>query len=86
MPAFKSSKNTPRVRAFLRAVRARDLRPGFKVKTGTADMNIVGPAWQCPIVAYGPGDSKLDHSPHERIDLAEYRLAIDILADVLTTI
>ena len=31
-------------------------RPRFKLKTDTADMNVVGPAWGCPIVAYGPGD------------------------------
>jgi len=29
------------------------------IKTGTSDMNIVGPIWKCPIVAYGPGDSRL---------------------------
>ncbi len=27
--------------------------PGFKLKTGTADMNLVGPAWNCPVIAYG---------------------------------
>lgn len=84
LPAFKAEKNTPLVRAFLQAMRARGLRPTFKVKTGTADMNLVGPAWRCPIVAYGPGDSSLDHTPHEHLDLAEYQLAIDILADVLS--
>ena len=24
-------------------------------------VGVVGPVWQCPIVAYGPGDSSLDH-------------------------
>ena len=38
-------------------------QPGFVVKTGTSDMNVVAPIWQCPIVAYGPGDSALDHTP-----------------------
>ena len=28
--------------------------PQFTVKLGTSDMTIVGPAWGCPIVAYGP--------------------------------
>jgi LysW-gamma-L-lysine carboxypeptidase len=46
-------------------------------------MNIVGPAWGCPIVAYGPGDSSLDHTPEEQIEIAEYRRAIDVLAQAL---
>ena len=49
-------------------------------------MNVVGPAWHCPIVAYGPGDSSLDHTPNEHLDLAEYRQAIAILTRVLRSI
>jgi [amino group carrier protein]-lysine/ornithine hydrolase len=85
-PPFLAEKNTPLVRAMLRAIRAQGGRPRFKVKTGTADMNIVGPAWGCPIVAYGPGDSSLDHSPDEHIDVNEYLQAIDVLATALQTL
>ena len=46
-------------------------------------MNIVGPHWNCPILAYGPGDSSLDHTPDEHIDLDEYLRAIDVLTAVL---
>lgn len=84
LPAYRGDKNNALVRAFLPAIRGQGGKPRFKVKTGTADMNIVGPAWGCPTVAYGPGDSKLDHTPHERIELAEYLRAIAVLADVLT--
>jgi LysW-gamma-L-lysine carboxypeptidase len=49
-------------------------------------MNIAGPAWRCPIVAYGPGDSSLDHTPNEHLDLAEYERAINVLAQVLKEI
>jgi LysW-gamma-L-lysine carboxypeptidase len=49
-------------------------------------MNIVGPAWRCPIVAYGPGDSSLDHTPEEHIDLAEFRRVVDVLAHTLETL
>ena len=35
-------------------------------------MNVVGPAWGCPIVAYGPGDSRLDHAPNEQVPVREY--------------
>jgi LysW-gamma-L-lysine carboxypeptidase len=46
-------------------------------------MNVVGPAWGCPIAAYGPGDSSLDHTPDEHIDLEEFQLAIDVLVHAL---
>jgi LysW-gamma-L-lysine carboxypeptidase len=81
--AYRAAKNTPLVRAFLRAIRAQDERPAFQVKSGTSDMNVVGPAWQCPILAYGPGDSSLDHTPHEHIDLREYQRAISVLTSVI---
>jgi LysW-gamma-L-lysine carboxypeptidase len=82
-PPFQAEKNTPVVRAMLRAIRAEGGKPRFKLKTGTSDMNIVGPAWGCPIVAYGPGDSSLDHTPQERIEIAEYLRAIDVLERAL---
>ncbi len=84
--AYQSSRTTPLARAFVRAIAAQDGRARFKVKTGTADMNVVGPAWDCSIVAYGPGDSTLDHTPEERLDLAEYRRAIDVLRGVLESL
>lgn len=85
-PPYRAAKNTPLVRAFLAAIRAEGLEPAFKLKSGTSDMNVVGPAWNCPIVAYGPGDSRLDHTPDEHLDLAEYRQAIGILARVLRSV
>ncbi len=80
---YRGEKNSPLVRAFLAAIRAEGGKPGFLVKTGTSDMNIVGPAWNCPILAYGPGDSSLDHTPNEHISIKEYLRAVDVLADVL---
>lgn len=85
-PPFQAEKNTPPVRALLRAIRAEGGRPRFKLKTGTSDMNVVGPAWNCPIVAYGPGDSSLDHTPDEHIDVGEFRRSIDILTRALETL
>lgn len=84
--AYVAEKNTPLVRAFLKGVRAAGGAPGFLLKTGTSDMNVVGPAWGCPILAYGPGDSSLDHSPDEHVVLAEYLRAIDVLETALRTL
>ena len=82
-PPFQTEKNTPLVRALLRAIRAEGGRPRFKRKTGTSDMNVVGPAWRCPIAAYGPGDSRLDHTPAERLSLEEFQRALRVLTRVL---
>jgi len=84
IPAYRGDKNTPLVRAFLAAIRKSGGQPGFTLKTGTSDMNIVGPAWGCPILAYGPGDSDLDHTPDEHIQVSEYLKAIRILSDALS--
>lgn len=81
--AYKSDKNNGLVRAFLKSIRLQNARPRFKTKTGTSDMNSVGPKWQCPIVAYGPGDSALDHTPNEHISISEYLRAIAVLKNVL---
>lgn len=78
-----ADKNSPIVRALLRGIRQMGGRPTFKKKTGTSDMCIVGPAWGCPIVAYGPGDSRLDHTPDEHLSLDEYDRAIQVLATAL---
>ncbi len=84
--AFRAEKNTPLVRAFLTAIRQEGGRVRFVLKTGTSDMNVVGPAWGCPIIAYGPGDSALDHTPDEHISLSEYLQSIEILRCVLHTL
>ncbi len=83
--AFRGDRNNALVRAFLGAVRTVDpaAKPGFLVKSGTSDMNVVGPAWNCPILAYGPGDSSLDHTPHEHVSLDEYWRAVLVLEQAL---
>ncbi|MBN1316941.1 MAG: M20/M25/M40 family metallo-hydrolase, partial [Anaerolineales bacterium] len=82
-PAHCSDKNNPLVKALLPAIRAEGGRPRFVLKTGTSDMNVVGPVWQCPIVAYGPGDSSLDHTPHEHIRIDDYLCGIRVLTRAL---
>ena len=83
IPAYLGGKNTPLVRAFLAAIRAQAGTPGFVLKTGTSDMNILAPTWNCPSLVYGPGDSALDHTPNEHIALSEYSQSVAVLADVL---
>ncbi len=81
--AYEGQRRGPLVSAFVRAMRAEGIEPSFKRKTGTSDMNVVGPVWRCPIVAYGPGDASLDHTPAERISLSEYARGITVLGRAL---
>jgi LysW-gamma-L-lysine carboxypeptidase len=81
--AYRAERDTSLVRAFQGGIRAAGGKPGFVVKTGTADLNIVAPVWGCPALAYGPGDSSLDHTPDEHLSLDEYEKAVRVLTDVL---
>jgi LysW-gamma-L-lysine carboxypeptidase len=81
--AYRGEKNNALVRGMLAAIRAQGERPGFVVKGGTSDMNVVGEVWKCPIIAYGPGDSNLDHTPEERLQLSEYRQAVNTLRHII---
>jgi len=83
IPAYRGEKNTPLVRAFLAGIRADGGQPGFLLKTGTADLNLVAPAWSCPALAYGPGDSALDHTPDEHLSVEEYARSVRILTHAL---
>ncbi len=83
--AWRGDRNNALVRSFLAGLRTVDAseKLGFVLKTGTSDMNVVGPAWQCPIVAYGPGDSALDHTPNEHLPLDEYWKAVNVIEQTL---
>lgn len=47
-------------------------------KTGTGDMNLLGSAMRIPIVTYGPGNSHLDHTPNEFIEIKEYIDSVEV--------
>jgi LysW-gamma-L-lysine carboxypeptidase len=81
--AVRAEKNTPVVRAFLKGIRDAEGTPRFKMKTGTSDMNILAPVWGCPTLAYGPGDSRLDHTPDEFMDLEDFARGVNVLTCAL---
>lgn len=84
--AFRGDKRSPLVAALLAAIRTVGGSPKLKLKTGTSDMNLVGPAWGCPIVAYGPGDSRLDHQPDEHVPLADLEHGVAVLTAAIERI
>ncbi|MBX3368503.1 MAG: [LysW]-lysine hydrolase [Phycisphaeraceae bacterium] len=84
--AHAVDRNDPVVRALSSAIRSLGATPRPKLKTGTADLNVVAPIWNCPIAAYGPGDSSLDHTPIEHLPVAEYLRAIRILTRAIESL
>ncbi|MBS3787264.1 M20/M25/M40 family metallo-hydrolase [Candidatus Bipolaricaulota bacterium] len=83
IPPVRSSKRSRLVSALIGGIREVGGKPSFKLKTGTADMNILAESWEVPIVAYGPGDSSLDHTPDEHLELEELSRAREVLAKAL---
>lgn len=79
----RTERTSPLARAFARAITEAGGRPTFLAKSGTSDMNVLAPAWGCPMVAYGPGDSAYDHTPMERLVLDDHARAIRVLRGVL---
>ena len=83
LSAWKGARTTLLHRAVGRAIRRQGGEVRYLHKTGTADLNIVAPAWNCPALAYGPGDAALDHTPNEYIELDEYLRGVRVLEDTL---
>jgi LysW-gamma-L-lysine carboxypeptidase len=79
----RASRTSVLARRFARAIRRHGATPRYKLKTGTSDLNVLVPAWGCPAVAYGPGDSNLDHTAHEHLDVREFQRAVDVLDQAL---
>ena len=92
VPAYRADKGGALPAAFRTAIRAAGGTARHKLKMGTTDMNVVASAWQAagvlvpPMIAYGPGDASLDHTPDERLALAEYGAAITVLREALATL
>ncbi len=84
MPAAESSPRSALVAHFKTSIRAVGMAPRLKRKTGTADFNHLAQWFPgVPMVAYGPGDSHLDHTPQERIELAELRRGVQVMGGVM---
>ena len=85
-PGIRVSPGNPAVRALCAAIRDQGGQPRLKLKSGTADLNVVGKYWDIPMAVYGPGDSSLDHTDYEHIDLREYATSITVLTSAVETL
>jgi [amino group carrier protein]-lysine/ornithine hydrolase len=81
---FEVNKTSPLVHILSSSVRKVLNKPATLLhKTGTGDMNILGKAMNLPIVTYGPGDSHLDHTLDEHINVSEYLDSIAVYKESL---
>src|SRR5512137_2709278 len=81
---FEVNKASPLVHVLSSSVRKVLNKPAMLLhKTGTGDMNILGKAMNLPIVTYGPGDSHLDHTVEEHIEINEYLQSIQVYKERL---
>jgi LysW-gamma-L-lysine carboxypeptidase len=83
MPVVADRRN-PVVRVLSAGIRRQTGGPArLLLKTATSDMNTLAEAWDVPMAAYGPGESRLDHADDEHIVLADYLQGIAVLADAV---
>ena len=76
---FEADYASPLVRALsLSILDVRRNRPILLRKTGTGDMNILGNAFNIPVITFGPGDPHSSHTSNERASIKEYVSSIDV--------
>ena len=76
----------PVVLALSSAIRSGGARPTLWRKSGTADLNVVAPAWKVPAAAYGPGDARLDHTARESLSNSELERSVAVLRTAFETL
>jgi len=81
---FEVNQGSPLVQALSWSIRKVRHKPVTLLKkTGTGDMNVLGRAMNIPVVTYGPGDSRLDHTSNEHIDIQEYLDSIQVYREAI---
>lgn len=83
VPPHEVHKSDPVIRAFRTAIReVTGEPPRVLAKQGTCDFNVLS-TWGCPMGAFGPGDSKYDHSSNEQIEIQEFLRGVEVVKGAL---
>ncbi|WP_339209320.1 M20/M25/M40 family metallo-hydrolase [Paenibacillus sp. FSL K6-3182] len=83
-PGFSNSRTGSLVKAFVRSFAKQGKSIHYIKKRGTSDMNTLATTWDSvPMVAYGPGDSSLDHTNDEYLHYGEVEQTRTILKEAV---
>ena len=81
---FETNRSSILVRSLSWAIRkVRKERVTLLKKTGTADINELSLKYRIPMVAYGPGDSHLDHTANEHIIIDDFFDSIEVYREAI---
>ena len=84
---IRAKKDTDLVIALKNAIEeVAGIESKFLRKAGTNFMAIIAQELNIPVVSYGPGDSRLDHSQNEHISIKEYQKAIEVLSKFISNL
>ncbi|RLG20015.1 acetyl-lysine deacetylase, partial [Candidatus Micrarchaeota archaeon] len=84
LDGVETDMNEPVARALVKSIREQGLKPRYVKKLSSSDMNIINS--KVKTVAYGPGDSKLDHTDEERVSIEDYLKSIKIVRGALESL
>jgi len=83
--AFIGSTDSNALSAFRWAIRkVQGGQVALLKKTGTSDINLFAQTQNIPMFAYGPGDSRLDHTETEHVRISEYLASIEVYSHALS--
>lgn len=81
-PGFSNARNCKLVKSFVYGFSKNGKKVNYLKKRGTSDMNTLAVSWNSiPMVAYGPGDSSLDHTSEEFVKNSEILNTRQVLKD-----
>ncbi|MHA1732275.1 MAG: M20/M25/M40 family metallo-hydrolase [Promethearchaeota archaeon] len=84
LPGYRTPLNAPGVKMLQDAIEGVTGNPGKLLKkTGTCFMNLIGDHYGTPTITYGPGNPRLEHTPDEEVEIAEYLEVIEVYREFL---